>query len=150
MSKESRLENLLNAEIEGLGYEFIGHVLMQQGGGKLLRVYFDKEGGINVDDCAKVTRHISALLDVDDLITGSYTLEISSPGIERPLFKAKHYQQAVGKRIKLRLHALRNEQRNFLGLLQEANDDTIHLLLDGGELIALRYDEIDKAHIYFI
>jgi len=146
MTKQAQLEQLLEAEITSLNYEFIGCVLMQQNRNLLLRVYIDKPGGIKVEDCTKVTRHVSSILDVEDILKEHYVLEISSPGLERPLFKPAHYQQALGKRIKLKLQVPHNGRRNFTGVLQQADTDKIILLVDQ-ETVELPYFAIEKAHI---
>lgn len=144
--KQAQLESLLDADISSMGYEFVGCVLMQQGRGTLLRIYVDKPGGVTVEDCTKVTRHVNSVLDVEDPIQGHYTLEVSSPGLERPLFKPMHYQKVIGKKIKLKLHAPRDGRRNFSGVLQAADAENITLLIDN-VAIELPYHDIDKAHV---
>lgn len=144
--KQSQLEQLLETEITSLGYEFVGCVLMQQGRGTLLRIYIDKPDGLNITDCSKVTRHINSILDVEDPIAGRYTLEVSSPGLARPLFKPAHYQKVIGKKLKIKLHAPRDGRRNLLGLLQAADNETITLLIDETS-VNLPYHDIDKAHV---
>lgn len=144
--KQTQLEELLDADISGMGYELVGCVLMQQGHGTLLRIYVDKPGGVTVDDCTKVTRHVNSILDVEDPIKGHYTLEVSSPGLERPLFKPLHYQRVLGKRIKVKLHAPRDNRRNMSGILQMADAENIVLIVDD-VAIELPYHDIDKAHV---
>jgi ribosome maturation factor RimP len=145
-TKQAQLEALLDTEISGMGYEFVGCVLMQHGRGTLLRIYVDKPGGVTVEDCTKVTRHVNSLLDVEDPIQGHYTLEVSSPGLERPLFKPMHYQRVIGKKIKLKLHAPREGRRNLTGVLQAADAESITLLVDN-IVMELPYHDIDKAHV---
>ncbi len=129
-----------------MGYEFVGCELMRQGRGSLLRIYIDSEEGITLDDCSKVSRQISAMLDVEDPIQGSYTLEVSSPGLDRPLFEIAHYQKYVGSRVKIRVHIPINNQRNFVGLLLRVEETNVHLLVDQTEVI-LSFSDIEKAKL---
>ena len=87
------LQDRLASLVSNMGYEFVGCELNRHSGGSLLRIYIDKETGVNVDDCARVSRQVSATLDVEDPIQGRYTLEVSSPGIDRPLFDLSHYKK---------------------------------------------------------
>ncbi|NNM60381.1 MAG: ribosome maturation factor RimP [Legionellales bacterium] len=145
-SKQAKLEQLLETEISSLGYEFVGCAFAQEGRKSLLRVYVDKPGGIFIEDCAKITRHVSSMLDVEDPIAGRYTLEVSSPGVERFLFKPLHYQRVIGAKIRLKLHVPRDGRRNFSGILESANDESFNLMTDNG-IISLSYPEIDKANV---
>lgn len=144
--KQIRLEQLLETEISSLGYEFVGCVFAQEARKSLLRVYVDKPGGIFIEDCTKITRHVSSMLDVEDPIAGRYTLEVSSPGLERPLFKPLHYQSVIGKKVRLRLHAPLDGQRNFSGIIESADDESISLMTNNG-VISLSYPDIDKANV---
>ncbi|HSF57842.1 MAG TPA: ribosome maturation factor RimP [Candidatus Binatia bacterium] len=100
-------------------------------GGRVLRLYVDKEGGPNVDDLSRVSRQLSELLDVQDTIDGAYTLEVSSPGINRPLRKPEHYGRFVGKRIRIRTRDPIDGRRSFLGILDEVASHSICLVQDG-------------------
>ena len=86
--REERLRRLLEPAVEGFGYELLGVQLLAQGHHSKLRVYIDSEEGITVDDCARVSHQVSGVLEVEDPIPGQYTLEVSSPGMDRPLFRA--------------------------------------------------------------
>ena len=96
VSKIPTLQDLLESVVSGMGYEFVGYELHGRGSGKVLRVYIDKKGGVMLDDCSRVSYQISAILDVEDPIQGHYSLEVSSPGLNRPLFTLEHYQQQIG------------------------------------------------------
>ncbi len=95
--------------------------------GKVLRLYLDKEGGPNVEDLSRVSRQLSELLDVDPSIPGPFTLEVSSPGINRPLKTRGHFERFIGKRVRVRTHQPINGRRSFLGVLQEVREDRITL-----------------------
>ena len=100
-------------------------------GGRVLRLYLDKEGGPNVDDLSRVSHQLSDLLDRENAIEGAYTLEVSSPGINRPLRRPEHFARFVGKRIRVRTRDMINGRRSFLGLLDEVGADDITLNQDG-------------------
>ena len=98
---EMNLGALLGPTIEALGYELVG--VEMTGGGGTLRVYIDREEGISVDDCARASREVSAVLDVEDPIRGTYTLEVSSPGVDRPLFSEADFKRFVGSQVRLQM-----------------------------------------------
>jgi ribosome maturation factor RimP len=100
-------------------------------GGRVLRLYMDKEGGPNVDDLSRVSRQLSEALDVQDTIDGTYTLEVSSPGINRPLRKPEHFGRFVGKRIRIRTRDLIDGRRSFLGILDEVGGNSVCLTQEG-------------------
>lgn len=140
------LDQMLSSAVTMLGYEYWGSELLRQGRYSLLRVYIESERGITLDDCERVSRQISALLDVEDPISGSYTLEVSSPGMDRPLFTVAHYQKAIGKKIKVRMRVPQNDRRNFLGELKTVNHEAITVMGDG-ETWILPLAEIEKANV---
>ncbi|HJU62546.1 MAG TPA: ribosome maturation factor RimP [Candidatus Binatia bacterium] len=100
-------------------------------GGRVLRLYMDKEGGPNVDDLSRVSRQLSEILDVRDTIDGAYTLEVSSPGINRPLRKPEHFSRFIGKRIRIRTRDLIGGRRSFLGILDEVAANSVRLTQEG-------------------
>ncbi|WP_303903815.1 ribosome maturation factor RimP [Thiohalomonas denitrificans] len=141
-----RLDELLEPSVAVLGYELVGVEYLAQGLHSLLRVYIDSEDGITVDDCARVSRQISAVLDVEDPIRGQYTLEVSSPGADRPLFKAKDYERFAGNRVKLKLKVPLEGRRNFKGHLIGINGTEVTLESEDREwLFALQ--DIEKAQL---
>jgi ribosome maturation factor RimP len=119
------------AQSEGL--EIVDIELKSEGtrGGRVLRLFLDKEGGPNVDELSRVSRGLSTLLDEQDVVDGSYTLEVSSPGINRPLRRPEHFARFVGKKIRVRTRDLINGRRTFLGPLLEVTVDKIALNQDG-------------------
>jgi ribosome maturation factor RimP len=137
MSKtEFSLRDRLASLVTSMGYEFVGMELQRQSRRRsLLRIYIDIEKGITLDDCTKVSRQVSAMLDVDDPIQGEYSLEVSSPGLDRPLFELAHYLKQIGNRIKVRVSSPLKDRRNFVGVLLRVETDNIHLLVDIDELV---------------
>ncbi|MHB1949286.1 MAG: ribosome maturation factor RimP [Gammaproteobacteria bacterium] len=140
------LRDLLASVVTSLGYESVGTELISQGRGSLLRVYIDSEQGITVDDCSKVSYQVSAMLDVEDPIRSQYTLEISSPGLDRPLFELAHFEKYVGNKVKIRLMAPIDNRRNLVGVLMRVEGKNIHLLIDTEELV-VPFSEIEKAKL---
>lgn len=136
------LQDRLASLVTGMGYEFVGC----EWGGSLLRVYIDTEKGVTLDDCTRVSRQISAMLDVEDPIQGKYTLEISSPGLDRPLFEMKHYQQQLGKKIKIKLHSPIQERKNWVGVLKQVEPMNIILLVDAEEIV-VPFAAIEKGRV---
>ena len=138
---------MLEPSIESLGYEFVGVEYRSGGqGGGLLRVYIDSEQGITVDDCQKVSYQVSGVLDVNDPIPGHYTLELSSPGMDRLLFRAEDYRRFAGSLVKLRLAYPVEGRRKFTGRLQGLEDGNILLELDG-EQLSLQLEQVDQARL---
>ncbi len=143
---ESTLQDLLASVVETMGYEFVGCELHSQGRSSVLRVYIDKEAGVTIDDCTLVSRQVSAMLDVENPIQGKYMLELSSPGLNRPLFELAHYQKFIGSRIKVRLNVPIENRRNFEGVLQRVEGNDIILFVDEAEVI-LSFSNIEKAKL---
>ena len=117
-----------NMEIVDIEFRYEG-----SRGGKVLRLYLDKEGGPNVDDLSRVSRLLSDLLDAQDVVPGTYTLEVSSPGINRPLKRPEHFARFVGKRIRVRTRDSINGRKSFLGTLQEVLENQITLKQEGAQ-----------------
>jgi len=147
MAATDRLEALLTPIIDDLGYEFVGLEYSSNPKNRLLRVYIDKpESGIDVDDCAEVSREISAVMDVEEPITGQYTLEVSSPGIERPLFTAAHFERFVGETAKIQMLAPIDGRRRFKGQIVAVEGDDVRLKVDGQDVV-LNVAGMDKAKL---
>src|SRR6056297_647261 len=147
MAAIDRLEALLAPIVEDLGYEFVGLEYSSNPKNRLLRVYIDKpETGIDVDDCADVSRELSAVMDVEEPISGQYTLEVSSPGIERPLFTAEHFDRFVGETARVQMLAPVDGRRRFKGRIVGVDDGVVRLEVDGEEF-ALDVAGIEKARL---
>lgn len=127
------LQRLIEPVIAALGYELVGTEYLPQGKHSLLRIYIDTPDGIKVEDCERVSHQVSGLLDVEDSIQGQYTLEVSSPGLDRLLFKIEHFDRFVGQQIKVRLKLPLNGQRNFTGKLLGTRDGSVLMQVEAQE-----------------
>ncbi|MCP5273483.1 MAG: ribosome maturation factor RimP [Burkholderiales bacterium] len=136
------LEELLELTLTGMGYELVD--VEQLSRGKLIRVFVDKEGGITIDDCVEISNHLSRLLAAENIDYGR--LEVSSPGLDRPLKKESDFLRFVGEMIKLKLRVPIQGQRNFVGVLREVNDGILKLEVEG-KLFDLDMRNIGKARL---
>ncbi len=142
-----QIAELIAPTVEALGLELWGIELQQQGKYSLLRVYIEnRENGVSIEDCEKVSRQVSALLDVEDPISGEYTLEVSSPGMDRPLFTAEQFGLYVGETVNIRLRTAMQGRRKFKGVIERVNEGVVDLLVDG-ESVAIQLTDLDKANI---
>ena len=131
-----------------MGFKFVGCEFQQQPRQSLLRVYVDDAQGISLDSCAKISRQIGSVLDVEDVMRGAYHLEVSSPGLDRPLFKIEDYREFIGKTVKLKSRLPIEGRRNFKGVLQAVDDhDCIILELEEGNKVSLAFDEVERAKL---
>lgn len=145
--KLKQLEDILRPVVEGLGYEYWGIEFRSQGYQSLLRVFIDDiENGIGIEDCEKVSRQISGVMDVEDPIKTEYTLEVSSPGMDRPLFRPEQYQAFVGHQVQIRLRMAFEGRRKFQGLIKGVEGEDIVVVVDDHEYL-LPFDSIEKAQI---
>lgn len=134
MAASDKLKELIGPLVEDLGYEFVGLEYLSNPKSRLLRIYIDRdETGIVVEDCERVSREVSALMDVEDPVSGQYTLEVSSPGIERPLFEAEHYRRFVGETARVMMYSPIDGRRKFKGTIVRADESIVVLLVDGVE-----------------
>lgn len=141
------LGDMLEPAIRSMGYELVG--VEFQGGGKaggLLRVYIDSEAGITADDCQQVSYQVSGILDVEDPIPGHYTLEISSPGLDRPLFRLADFERFAGAQVKVRLAFPVDGRRKFSGRLTGVEQDQVIIEQDG-ETVSLPFEQIEQARL---
>lgn len=143
---QTDVEQLLKPVIEDMGYVLWGCEYLGQGKHSLLRIYIDKESGIGIEDCERVSKQVSALLDVDDPIPGNYTLEVSSPGIPRPLFQPWQYQQYIGENVDLKLFKPIAGKRKLSGTLLSADDETV-LLKQGEDELEIQFSNVVKANL---
>ena len=124
------LEPLIGPTVAGLGYELLGIERQRSGDNLLLRLYIDSPTGIALMDCERVSKQIGNLLDAEQLIDGRYTLEVSSPGVDRPLFKLDHYQRFIGATVQVRLRALVERRRRLQGKLLAVDERTVSVECD--------------------
>lgn len=142
----ANVEAIVEPVVTSLGYELVGTEFLTQGRSGLLRVYIDTEDGITLDDCQRVSHQLSGVLDVEDVIKSQYQLEVSSPGLDRPLFKMEHFERFTGHKAKLKLRVPIDGQRKFRGTLHGVKDGNVILEIENGE-IALPLSAIDKANL---
>ncbi len=140
------LVDMLEPVINDLGYELLTVEYSATGNKSLLRVYIDSADGVNVDDCARVSREISAILDVNDPVSGHYLLEVSSPGADRPLAKPAHFEKVVGKKIRVKMKYPVMGRQRFTGILQQLDGMTLVLEVDN-EAYDLPLQEVEKANL---
>ena len=138
----------INPIVIDMGYELLGIEYVASGKHSVLRLYIDREEGVGVNDCEAVSRQVSSIMDVEDLISGQYNLEVSSPGFERPLFVIEHYQRFLGHDVRLRTYRPIESKRNFTGSIGSVGEtnNTIELLTELGP-ITLDIGLIEKANL---
>ncbi len=144
--RHERLTLLIEPCVTVLGYELVGLEYAPGGDGGLLRVYIDSPAGITVDDCERVSHQVSGVLDVEDPIRGSYTLEVSSPGLDRPLFTPEHFERFAGETVRVRLDAPVQGRRKITGVLQGFSDGNVVVIEDGEEW-RLPLEAISRARL---
>lgn len=147
MSIENNVSELLGPLIEDLGYEFVGLEYHPQSGSGVLRVYIDQpETGVLIDDCVTVSREISALLDVHDPIKSQFNLEVSSPGMNRPLFTAAHFERFIGEQVSLTAGVPVDGRRKFKAVIKNVDGDRITLLQDDQD-VEIEHSNVVKARL---
>ena len=145
-TREQQIEAMLAPTVEALGFELWGLEYLSQGRHTLLRIYIEHEDGISVDNCAAVSEQVSSVLDVEDPITGEYTLEVSSPGMDRLLFKLEQYPAYSGEMIELRLRSAFEGRRKFKGVLKGIEGEDVVVHVDDHEYL-LPFGDIDRAQL---
>ncbi len=146
MTLEEKIENLIAPVVESMGFDFWGCEYLSAGKHSTLCIFIDKVGGINVDDCGDVSHQISAIMDVEDPITNAYMLEVSSPGINRPLFKPAQYAANEGKTIRVRTSIPILGRRNFKGVISQVTESQFSIEVDG-ETYEIPFNQVDKANL---
>ncbi|MDO4288912.1 MAG: ribosome maturation factor RimP [Eubacterium sp.] len=144
-SKAAMLEELMAPVIEAMGYDCVDVTFEKSGRDWVLTAYIDKEGGVGLDDCEAVSRRLSDLMDEKDPIEQSYFLEVSSPGIDRPLKKDKDFQRNMGKLVTASLYAPINGSKQHTGHLQAYDGETLTLTLEGGESFSVAMESVSKV-----
>lgn len=145
-TKEQQIQALLEPTVEAMGYELWGVEYLSQGRHSVLRLYIEAEQGISVDDCAAVSGQVGSVLDVEDPIAGEYTLEVSSPGMDRLLFKLDQYPAYLGEYLELRLRTPFEGRRKYKGLLNGIEGEDVVLRVDDHEYL-LPFSAIDRARV---
>ena len=143
---QNRLDQIVKNTVEGLGFELWGYEYRPHSESALLRIFIEKEEGISVDDCALVSRQIGAVMDVENIIPVAYILEVSSPGMDRVLFKAEQNQDYIGETLKIRTRTRIDDRRNFKGSLVRAGESLVTIEVDNQEF-EIPYESIDRARL---
>lgn len=146
-STPEKLNSLVKQEVELLGYELVGVELIGQGkGGTLLRIYIDHADGITLDDCADVSHQVSGVLDVEDPIQENYRLEVSSPGLDRPLFEIAHFERFKGSKVRVKTQTKIDNRHRFIGVLGGVEENQV-LIEEDGTLYRIPIELIDSARV---
>jgi len=139
---EKALDDLLEQTLASLGYELVDLEVSRSGG--LMRIFIDRAGGVNVDDCAAVSNHLTRLFAVEEVDYNR--LEVSSPGLDRPLRRAQDFRRFAGERVHVRMRVPVDGRKNFVGVLRGASDAQVELEIDGA-LLSLNLAQLDKARL---
>lgn len=149
---ERRAEQLLMPVIQENGFELVDLEYVKEAGTRYLRAYIDKEGGITIDDCELVSRAFGELLDAEDFIEESYVLEVSSPGLGRPLKKEKDFARSIGKDVEVRLFkplSKENKEKDFFGTLKSYDGVSVTIVQESGEELTLERSAIALVRLAF-
>lgn len=147
-SGAKKVTELIEPTVEALGLDLWGVELLQQGKFTVLRIYIESGEGITIDDCEKVSRQVSAILDVEDPISGEYTLEVSSPGVDRPLFKVSQFEEFADSEVDIKMRSPLDGRRKFKGRITNIDGNAIRIDVDGTEF-DLDHSDIEKASVVF-
>lgn len=145
---EAKAEELVLPLVEANNFELVDVEYVKEAGTWYLRIYIDKEGGININDCELVSRAFSEILDKEDYIEDAYILEVSSPGLGRPLKKDKDFQRNLGEEVEVRTYKPINKQKEFVGLLEAWDKETVTLQLEGEETLTIARADIALIRQY--
>ena len=146
---EQKTEAILMPIVEEHGLELVDVEYVKEGGTWYLRAYIDKPGGINVDDCEVVSRRLSDILDEKDYIEEAYILEVSSPGLGRPLKKEKDFKRSLGEEVDVRTYRMIEKQKEFTGLLKDYDDATVTIEMEDGTLKTFEKSDIALIRLAF-
>ena len=142
-----KIRELIEPAIDSMGVELDDMELGRMKGKILLRVYIEKQGGVSIDDCEKVSREIATVLDVEDPVPGAYILEVSSPGLDRPLRKPRDFIRFSGKKVRVVTNEPVDKQTFFVGKIENATDEDVMLVLQKDKKITISYNNISKARL---
>ena len=145
-SIEQRVHGIISSSVEALGYELWGVEYNPRGRGSTLRVFIDSLAGVSLDDCVIVSKHVSAILDVEDPIFEEYELEVSSPGVNRRLFNEEQYAAFIGEELHLLLRMPFKGKRKYVGILSEVLSNEMVLQVEDGEY-RIPFDVLEKAKV---
>ena len=146
---EQKTEEILLPIVEKNGFELVDVEYVKEGGSWYLRAYIDKPGGINVDDCEIVSRELSDILDEKDFIDEAYILEVSSPGLGRPLKKEKDFKRSLGQEVEVRTYRMMDRKKEFTGILKDHDKDTVTIEMEDGSLKTFEKGDIALIRLSF-
>ena len=146
---EQKTEEILNPMVEKHGFELVDVEYVKEGGNWYLRAYIDKPGGITVDDCEVISRELSDKLDEKDFVEEAYILEVSSPGLGRPLKKEKDFARSLGEEVEVRTYRAVNRQKEFTGILKAYDKDSITIELENEEKMTFARTDIALVRLAF-
>ncbi len=142
-----KVRDFVQSLLPAMGLELFDVQFRREGEGWVLRVFIESETGVTLDHCSSVSRELSRYLDVEDLINHAYYLEVSSPGLERPLRSTDDFYRCCGKKAKVRFHDAIDGEKVFEGVIEAVEDDQIHLRLEDSRLIVFSFEKINKARL---
>ena len=147
-SSVNKVAQLVSPTVEALGLQLWGIEHSSQGKYSVLRIFIERDTGVTINDCEQVSRQVSAILDVEDPIAGEYTLEVSSPGTDRPLFTVEQFQQYCGEEVDIRMRSPIDGRRKFKGMLRNVVNRVVQIEVEGSSF-ELPHEEIEKANIVY-
>jgi ribosome maturation factor RimP len=145
---KKQISDLVEPVLDEIGFELVDVEYLSEHGRWVLRLYIDKDGGVNLDDCVRVSRELGDLIDVKDIIEHEYVLEVSSPGLNRPLVRETDFIKVIGKKIKVRMKEKIDGRMNFSGRLMDFKDQRLVVEIEN-RLIELPWSGIDKANLIY-
>lgn len=146
---EQRTEEILQPIMEKNGFELWDVEYVKEGNNWYLRAYIDKPGGIMINDCEVVSRELSDILDTEDFIEGAYILEVSSPGLGRPLKKDKDFERSIGEEVEIRTYRAIDRQKEFVGILKEFDKETVTIQYENEEIKTFDRSDIALVRLAF-
>ena len=146
---EKKTEELILPILDEKGFELVDVEYVKEGQDYFLRAYIDKPGGITIDDCVAVSREMNVLLDELDYVEGAYTFEVSSPGLGRPLEKARDFERSLGQEVELRTYKAIDGSKEFYGILHAYDDDSVTVLSEDDEEVTFNKSDIALIRLAF-
>ncbi len=142
------VSNFIEPVLNEMGFELMDIEYLSENGRWILRIYADKPGGITLDECATVSREVADLIEIKDLIKQEYVLEVSSPGLNRPLRKEKDFLWAIGKKVKLKMFTQIDGRHRFKGVLKKFKEGNLYLEIDN-HVFSLPFNDVEKANLVY-
>jgi ribosome maturation factor RimP len=142
-----KLRDFLQGFLPTMELELFEVQFRREGHGWVLRVFIDSEAGVTLEDCSRVSRELSRYLDVEDFIDHAYHLEVSSPGLERPLRSVEEFRRYCGRKARVKVHEAIDGEKVFEGMIEKIEDELIYLRLDDGRFVQFSFEKINKARL---